>query len=57
MALRLSGLIGTRLTDERLKRGKTACTNSDYGIYDEVFRYLCDDAAWGQPYEGEPFAG
>lgn len=57
MALRLSGLIGTRLTDRAVEEGKTACTNNDYGIYDEYFDTYVSDAAWGQPYEGEPFAG
>ena len=40
-----------------VEEGKTACTNNDYGIYDEYFDTYVSDAAWGQPYEGEPFAG
>lgn len=44
------------LMEQAEQEGAAACTNNEYGIYDEYFDTYVSDAAWGQYYEGEPFA-
>ena len=36
--------------------GEAACTNNDYGIYDDYWDTYVSDRPWGTVYEGEPFA-
>ena len=45
------------LDRQAVAEGEAACTNNDYGIYDDYFDTYVSDVAWGQPYEGEPFSG
>lgn len=45
------------LDRQAVVEGEAACTNNDYGIYDDYFDTYVSDVAWGQPYEGEPFSG
>lgn len=44
------------LDRQAVAEGEAACTNNDYGIYDEYFDTYVSDQPWGQHYEGEPFA-
>lgn len=43
------------LMERAEQEGAAACTNNEYGIYDEYFDTYVSDVAWGQYYEGEPF--
>lgn len=45
------------LDRQAVVEGEAACTNNDYGIYDDYFDTYVSDQPWGQPYEGEPFSG
>lgn len=36
--------------------GEDACTNNDYGIYDEYWGAYVSDRPWGTEYDGEPFS-
>ena len=55
------GLVGRPDWDALMERaeqeGAAACTNNEYGIYDEYFDTYVSDVVWGQHFEGEPFAG
>lgn len=40
------------LMERAEQEGAAACTNNDYGIYDEYFDTYVSDVAWGTVYEG-----
>ncbi|MEC4175710.1 D-alanyl-lipoteichoic acid biosynthesis protein DltD [Adlercreutzia sp. R21] len=44
------------LDRQAVAEGEGACTNNDYGIYNEYFDTYVSDKPWGQYYEGDPFA-
>lgn len=43
------------LLGEAEAEGMAACTNNDYGIYDEYWDTYVGDKPWGTEYDGEPF--
>lgn len=46
-----------KLDERAIEEGMAACTNNNYGIYDDYFNTYVKDKPWGESYDGEPYDG